>query len=310
MEYATWLRRIVARLLLSALVLLLPACLSTRSTLPPAPTVARQASVAAVSSTPIMSPTIIPSATQTSPAQTAVADITPVLSTATAIITATVTPLQNVGTDDLMDFKAPDCATPYTGLLKEIAALNSLTVRFTLCRPEPAFLAKAAFAAFAIQPREYIQETGGTGDLLDKPIGTGPYMLDTWKRGDSITFKRFADYWGKKAIAKTLVFRWNAKADQRVLQLQSGMVDGIDAPDPLDRGMIQRDPRLQLIDAVDVDGDGLAELMFREYGFDQKGYMIYGIGRGTVTKVFEGATSPLSPQEQEQLKPAWTKPGE
>lgn len=69
-------------------------------------------------------------------------------------------------------------------------------------------------------------------------------------------------------------------------------------------------PRLELIDAVDVDGDGLAELMFREYGFDQKGYMIYGIGRGTVTKVFEGATSPLSPQEQEQLKPAWTKPGE
>ncbi|HET6936939.1 MAG TPA: hypothetical protein VFI72_18995 [Candidatus Angelobacter sp.] len=69
-------------------------------------------------------------------------------------------------------------------------------------------------------------------------------------------------------------------------------------------------PRLELIDAVDVDGDGLAELMFREYGFDQKGYMIYGIGRGTVTKVFEGATSPLSPQEQEQLKPAWTKPGD
>jgi len=52
-------------------------------------------------------------------------------------------------------------------------------------------------------------------------------------------------------------------------------------------------PRLELIDAVDVDGDGLAELLFREYGFDQKGFIIYGIGRGGVTKVFEGATSPL-----------------
>jgi hypothetical protein len=58
-------------------------------------------------------------------------------------------------------------------------------------------------------------------------------------------------------------------------------------------------PRLELIDAVDVDGDGLAELMFREYGFDQKGYMIYGVGRGTVTKVFEGASSPQSPQDQQ-----------
>ena len=52
-------------------------------------------------------------------------------------------------------------------------------------------------------------------------------------------------------------------------------------------------PRLELIDAVDVDGDGLAELLFREYGFDQKGFIVYGIGRGGVTKVFEGATSPL-----------------
>jgi hypothetical protein len=52
-------------------------------------------------------------------------------------------------------------------------------------------------------------------------------------------------------------------------------------------------PRLELIDAVDVDGDGLAELLFREYSFDQKGFIIYGIGRGALTKVFEGATSPL-----------------
>ena len=52
-------------------------------------------------------------------------------------------------------------------------------------------------------------------------------------------------------------------------------------------------PRLELIDAVDVDGDGLAELLFREYSFDQKSFIIYGVGRSTVTKVFEGAGLPL-----------------
>jgi hypothetical protein len=52
-------------------------------------------------------------------------------------------------------------------------------------------------------------------------------------------------------------------------------------------------PRLELIDAVDVDGDGLAELLFREYGFDEKSFIIYGVGRSTVTKVFEGASTPL-----------------
>jgi len=52
-------------------------------------------------------------------------------------------------------------------------------------------------------------------------------------------------------------------------------------------------PRLELIDAVDVDGDGPAELLFREYSFDEKSFIIYGVGRSTVTKVFEGASMPL-----------------
>src|SRR5215471_397676 len=52
-------------------------------------------------------------------------------------------------------------------------------------------------------------------------------------------------------------------------------------------------PRLELVDAVDVDGDGLGELLFRQYSFDEKSYIIYGVGRGAVTKVFEGASQPL-----------------
>ncbi|HMF90443.1 MAG TPA: hypothetical protein VKL40_07350 [Candidatus Angelobacter sp.] len=52
-------------------------------------------------------------------------------------------------------------------------------------------------------------------------------------------------------------------------------------------------PRLELIDAVDVDGDGLGELLFRQTSFDEKSYIIYGVGRGSVTKVFEGASQPL-----------------
>jgi hypothetical protein len=53
-------------------------------------------------------------------------------------------------------------------------------------------------------------------------------------------------------------------------------------------------PRLELIDAVDVDGDGLAELLFRQYNFDEKSFVIFSIGRTTVTKLFEGASQPLN----------------
>jgi hypothetical protein len=52
-------------------------------------------------------------------------------------------------------------------------------------------------------------------------------------------------------------------------------------------------PRLELVDAVDVDGDGLGELLFREYSFDEKSFIVYGVGRTAVTKVFEGASTRL-----------------
>jgi hypothetical protein len=52
-------------------------------------------------------------------------------------------------------------------------------------------------------------------------------------------------------------------------------------------------PRLDLIDAVDVDGDGVAELLFCEYGFHEKSYIIYSVGHGVLNKVFEGATQQM-----------------
>lgn len=52
-------------------------------------------------------------------------------------------------------------------------------------------------------------------------------------------------------------------------------------------------PRLELIDAVDVDGDGYGELLFREFSFDEKSFVIYSVGRSTVSKLFEGASQPL-----------------
>lgn len=136
----------------------------------------------------------------------------------------------------------------YNGIIKEIAALDELTVRFTLCVPDPAFESKAAFTAFAIQPKEWIETAMENRQILEKPIGTGPYVLDSWKRGDSIIFKRFNDYWGEKAKTETLVFRWASEGAARLLELQSGTVDGIDNPSPDDFAVIRSDPNLQLIE--------------------------------------------------------------
>jgi ABC-type transport system substrate-binding protein len=106
---------------------------------------------------------------------------------------------------------------------------------------------KAAFSAFQIYPSEYLEATGGGGDLVEKPIGTGPYMLEAWNRGESVILKRFDDYWGEKAKSATAVIKWSQEAPQKLIELQAGTVDGIDNVAPDDLETVSTDPNLQLV---------------------------------------------------------------
>ena len=76
-------------------------------------------------------------------------------------------------------YEAPNC--DYGGLFTSIEAVDENTVKFTMCVPDPAFPAKIAFTSFSIQPQAWLEKTGGGGqgsELLEKPIGTGPYMVE------------------------------------------------------------------------------------------------------------------------------------
>src|SRR3990172_2907065 len=57
-----------------------------------------------------------------------------------------------------MKVEAPSC--DYGGLIKSIEAVDQYTVKFTMCAPDPAMPAKAAFSAFQIHPSEYLESTG------------------------------------------------------------------------------------------------------------------------------------------------------
>src|SRR6266851_9314680 len=154
-----------------------------------------------------------------------------------------VSPVAGQGT--LLSLSAKDCT--YGGEMKSIEAIDTLTVKFTLCFPDPAFTAKVVQDAFGIQSAAYLQKTGGTGDLLTKPIGTGPYMLQKWDLGNEMDFTRFDGYWGTKAKAKTLIFRWNADAVQRFTELQAGNIDVFDNPAPADFATIKSNANFQMM---------------------------------------------------------------
>ncbi len=161
--------------------------------------------------------------------------------TTTAVTTTTGVPFEG------LSYAAPDCT--YGGEFSKIEAVDALTVRFELCYPDVAFRSKVAFSAFAIHSSDYLEETGGGGDtLISNPIGTGPYMLEQWDRGNQLVLTRNDAYWGTPAIAQTLVFRWSTEAAQRLVELQAGSVDGIDNIGPEDFETVAADASLQLIE--------------------------------------------------------------
>ena len=144
---------------------------------------------------------------------------------------------------ELTKVEAPNC--DYGGTIKSIEALDDSTVKFTLCSADPAFLYKIAGDSFAILDADYLNETGGDSNKIsENPVGTGPYKLKEWKRGESLTLEAFSDYWGEKAKASTAVLRWSEDAAQRLLELQSGNADGISKVGSEDL----KDPTLKLIE--------------------------------------------------------------
>jgi peptide/nickel transport system substrate-binding protein len=143
--------------------------------------------------------------------------------------------------------ESAQCGTEgYAGNLAGIEAVDELTVRFTLCNPDVAFPSKVAFSALGIFSAEQLDETGGAP--VDAPIGTGPYQLEAWERGNQIVLTANEDYWGEVPSIPTVVFRWSTESAQRLVELQAGDVDGIDNVGTEDFPTVADDPNLQLLE--------------------------------------------------------------
>ncbi|MET3450232.1 ABC transporter substrate-binding protein [Curtobacterium sp. 1544] len=70
-----------------------------------------------------------------------------------------------------------------------------------------------------------VLEKAAGNDLSDSANGTGPYEVSSWKQGDSLTFKRNADYWGTKAKVAKVVFRYITQPSTAVNAMANGDLD-------------------------------------------------------------------------------------
>jgi ABC-type transport system substrate-binding protein len=160
----------------------------------------------------------------------------------------------SIATFDGISLSVPpeECNGAYTGLIQSVVATDASTVTFTLCRPEPDFLFKISLSAFGIYPSEWIEATADAGtrtsQALENPVGTGPYMVSEWKRGESLTLTANPNYWAGTPMTGMLVMRWSTDPAARLAELQAGIVDGIDNVSPTDFAAVRGDSLVALME--------------------------------------------------------------
>ncbi|MFJ2763529.1 ABC transporter substrate-binding protein [Streptomyces prasinus] len=130
--------------------------------------------------------------------------------------------------ETVLDDKTNNTAKSELDAVDKVRADGDDKVVFTLKYPYSAF---AARTVLPIVP-EHI--TGGqdpnTGAFNTEPVGTGPYVLTGWSKGEKLTFKANPEYWGGAPKVKKITMAVIADDDVRATRLRSGDLDGATLP--------------------------------------------------------------------------------
>lgn len=98
---------------------------------------------------------------------------------------------------------------------------DDTTVVVTLSEPSNSWLYKMTTRVGAMFSRD------GVGNLASEPVGTGPYKLESWRRGDAITLVRNEAYWGAKPKLEKVVLKYFKDATAMNNALLTGGIDVI-----------------------------------------------------------------------------------
>jgi peptide/nickel transport system substrate-binding protein len=140
-------------------------------------------------------------------------------------------------------------ATEFQARVREVEAVDPLTVRFHLKEPWPDFMTfygTTATAAGIVVPKKYVTQVGDEG-FRKHPIGAGPYKFVSHKPGVEVVLEANTAYWRVVPSIKTLVMKSVPDGSTRLAMLTRDEADIGVAFDGPEAENIKRDSRLQLV---------------------------------------------------------------
>src|SRR5699024_7639057 len=99
--------------------------------------------------------------------------------------------------------------------LESVETPDDYTVILKTEYPFGPLLAHLAHPASSILNEKAVTEAGD--DYGQKPVGTGPYKLENWESGDSVTLVKFDDYFGEPAKTGKVIFQNIEEGNNRTI---------------------------------------------------------------------------------------------
>ena len=106
--------------------------------------------------------------------------------------------------------------------IKDAKIINSNTILIITNGPDPILLKRLTL--LDIVNKKYM-ESSPDNIINTKPVGTGPYQVIEWNRGEEIKIEKFNDYWGQKPNIQNVTYRFIQENSTRLAALKAGEIN-------------------------------------------------------------------------------------
>ena len=130
--------------------------------------------------------------------------------------------------------------------VKEIKVVDENTIQIITNEPSPTMLQTLTHNSTSIISPKAIDEEK-TKSLDQNPVGTGPYKLEKWTKGESMTLVAYSEYWGKKPTIQKIVFKVVPEDATRMGMVKTGEAHIADKLPFNETATYEKDSKLQVI---------------------------------------------------------------
>ena len=125
--------------------------------------------------------------------------------------------------DRMMDPKTASPGVTHIREIDKVEVVDKYTIKIVTKTPYAPLLSSLGRYEMGVLNEKAVKEAGE--DYNKKPIGTGPFMLESWRPGDQVVVKKFDKYFKGEPKVDKIVFRGIPEEATRAIELESGGID-------------------------------------------------------------------------------------